>query len=163
MATTPQISPCLWFDNQAEDAAKFYCSVFEGSKIENIAYYGKEGFDIHHRPAGSVMTVTFRLGNMQIVALNGGPAFKFSEAFSLQVFCDNQKEVDYYWSKLGQGGEEGPCGWVKDKFGFSWQVVPSILPKLMLDPDRQKVERVTKAFLGMKKLDIATIERAAAA
>jgi len=162
MAIQPQIAPCLWFDNQAEEAAKFYCSIFEGSKIESTAYYGKAGFERHHRPAGSVMTVSFRVGNTLFTALNGGPVFKFNEAISLQVLCENQKEVDYYWGKLSQGGEEGPCGWLKDKFGVSWQVVPSLLPKLMLDPDRQKVERVTNAFMAMKKLDIAAIERAAA-
>jgi predicted 3-demethylubiquinone-9 3-methyltransferase (glyoxalase superfamily) len=162
MATFPQIGPCLWFDNQAEDAAKFYVSVFEGSKIEDIAYFVEEGVEIHGKPAGSVMTVTFRVGDTLFTALNGGPQFKFSEAISFQVFCENQKEVDYYWSKLCQGGEEGPCGWLKDKFGLSWQIVPSVLPKLLLDSDRQKVERVTKAFLAMKKFDIAALERAAA-
>lgn len=161
MANAIKIAPCLWFDSQAEEAAKFYVTIFEGSKIESIAYFGEEGFEIHGRPAGSVMTVDFRLGDTRFTALNGGPQFKFTEAISLQVFCENQKEVDYFWTKLGQGGEEGPCGWLKDKFGLSWQVVPSMLPKLLLDPDRPKVERVTKAFLAMKKFDIAAIERAA--
>lgn len=161
MAKLPQIAPCLWFDNQAEEAAKHYCSIFEGAKIESTARYGEEGFEIHRRPAGSVMTVSFRIGSTLFTALNGGPQFKFTEAISLQVLCDNQKEVDYYWSKLSQGGEEGPCGWLKDKFGLSWQIVPSVLQELMLDPDRQKVDRVTKAFLAMKKFDIAAIERAA--
>ena len=126
MASMQQISPCLWFDNQAEDAAKFYVSIFEGSSIDAISRYGKAGFEIHGRPAGSVMTVAFRLQGREFTALNGGPQFKFSEAISLQVFCDTQKEIDYFWSKLGAGGEEGPCGWLKDKFGLSWQIIPTV-------------------------------------
>jgi predicted 3-demethylubiquinone-9 3-methyltransferase (glyoxalase superfamily) len=160
MASMHKISPCLWFDTQAEAAAKFYVSIFGNSGIESISRYGKEGFEIHGRPAGSVMTVAFRLEGQPFTALNGGPQFKFSEAISLQVFCDTQDEVDHFWSKLSDGGEEGPCGWLKDKFGLSWQIVPSALLGMVCDPDAEKSQRVTRAFLQMKKLDIATLERA---
>jgi len=161
MATTQKIAPCLWFDGQAEDAARFYVSIFEeDSEIENVSRYGKEGFEIHGRPEGSVMTVTFRLRGQQFTALNGGPQFKFDEAISFQIFCDTQAEVDRFWTKLSAGGKEGPCGWLKDKFGLSWQVVPTVLPKMLQDPDTSKSQRVTKAFLQMKKFDIAALERA---
>jgi predicted 3-demethylubiquinone-9 3-methyltransferase (glyoxalase superfamily) len=160
MATQLQIAPCLWFDTQAEEAAKFYVSVFEGSKIEEIAYYGKEGFEIHGRPEGSVMTVSFRVGSTLFTALNGGPAFRFNEAVSFQVLCDTQSEIDYYWGKFSQGGEPGPCGWIKDQFGLSWQVVPKALSSMLQDRDVAKRERVTKAFLQMKKFDIAALDRA---
>jgi predicted 3-demethylubiquinone-9 3-methyltransferase (glyoxalase superfamily) len=160
MASIQKIAACLWFDNQAEEAAKFYVSVFEDSKIESVAYYGKEGVEIHGRTPGTVMTVAFRLGNQQLTALNGGPQFKFSEAVSFQVFCDTQAEVDYFWSTLSKGGSEGPCGWLKDKFGLSWQVVPSNLDAMLRDPDTEKSQRVTKAFLKMKKFDLAALKRA---
>jgi len=160
MATKLEIAPCLWFDTQAEQAAKRYVSIFEDSKIEATTYYGKEGFEVHGRPAGSVMTVSFRLRGSLLTALNGGPQFKFSEAVSFQVFCDTQREIDHYWTELSHGGEEGPCGWLKDEFGLSWQVVPALLPKYLLDPDTAKAGRVTQAFLKMKKFDIAAIERA---
>jgi predicted 3-demethylubiquinone-9 3-methyltransferase (glyoxalase superfamily) len=160
MASMQRISPCLWFDTQAEDAAKLYVSVFGNSSIEAITRYGAEGFEIHGRPAGSVMTVSFRLDGHQFTALNGGPQFKFSEAISFQVFCDTQDEVDSFWSKLSEGGEEGPCGWLKDKFGLSWQIVPSALPGMLCDPDTVKSQRVTRAFLQMKKFDIAALQRA---
>jgi predicted 3-demethylubiquinone-9 3-methyltransferase (glyoxalase superfamily) len=160
MATRLEIAACLWFDTQAEEAAKLYVSIFEDSKIEAITRYGKEGFEIHGRPAGSVMTVNFRLRGSLLTALNGGPQFKFNEAISFQVFCDTQKEVDYFWSKLSEGGEEGPCGWLKDRFGLSWQVVPSVLQELIGDPDVEKAQRVTRAFLQMKKFDIAALQRA---
>jgi predicted 3-demethylubiquinone-9 3-methyltransferase (glyoxalase superfamily) len=143
---------CLWFNDQAEEAANFYTSVFDNSKIERITRYTKEGFDIHGKPEGSVVTVSFRINGQSFTALNGGPIFKFSEAVSFVVNCDTQEEIDYYWDKLTEGGEESQCGWLKDKFGVSWQVVPVILYDLLNDPD--KAERVTKAFLQMKKFDI---------
>lgn len=160
MAKMNKIAPCLWFDRQAEEAARLYVSIFPGSEITGIARYGKEGFEFHRQPEGAVMTVEFRLGETPFTALNGGPQFKFSEAISLQVFCDTQEEVDHFWSKLSEGGEEGPCGWLKDKFGLSWQVVPSVLSKMMVDPDAAKRGRATAAFLQMKKFDIAALERA---
>ncbi len=153
-----QFTLCLWFDKEAEDAAKFYTSVFRDSSIDEISRYGKEGFEIHGQKEGSIMTASFTLNGQSFTALNGGPLFKFSEAVSLQVFCDTQQEIDYYWNKLSEGGEEGQCGWLKDKFGFSWQVVPSILPKLLSDP--AKSGRVTEAFLKMKKFDIAKLKSA---
>ncbi len=155
---THQITPCLWFDNQAEEAAGYYVSLFKNSKIIRKSYYTKEGFEIHGRKAGTVMTVDFQINGQPYTALNGGPVFKFNESISFQIFCDTQEEIDYYWSKLTEGGAEIQCGWVKDKFGVSWQVVPSILSKLMSDPAR--AERVTKAFLQMKKLDIETLKKA---
>jgi predicted 3-demethylubiquinone-9 3-methyltransferase (glyoxalase superfamily) len=155
-----KISPCLWFDAQAEEAARVYVSIFPDAGIESVTRYGKEGFEIHGRPEGSVMTVDFRLAGQLFTALNGGPHFTFSEAISFQVACQTQAEVDHFWSKLSEGGEEGPCGWLKDRFGLSWQIVPSVLPKMLEDPDVAKRERVTKAFMAMKKLDIATLQRA---
>lgn len=149
---------CLWFDNQAEEAANFYTSVFRNSSIDSISRYGKEGYDIHHQKEGSVMTVGFTLNGQSFVGLNGGPLFTFSEAVSLQVFCDNQEEIDYYWDRLTEGGEESQCGWLKDRFGFSWQVVPSALPKLLSDPG--KAGRVTEAFLKMKKFNIEELLKA---
>jgi predicted 3-demethylubiquinone-9 3-methyltransferase (glyoxalase superfamily) len=160
MASKLQIVPCLWFDTQAEEAAKFYVSIFDDSKIESISYFNEEGFEKHGKPAGSVMTVAFRLSGLPYTALNGGPHFKFTEAISLQVFCDTQKEVDRYWKVLSEGGSEGHCGWLKDKFGLSWQVVPRILEDMVRDPDASKRQRATKAFLGMRKFDIAALERA---
>lgn len=152
------IAPCLWFDNQAEEAANFYVSIFDNSKIDSISRYGKEGYKIHKRQAGSVMTVNFHLNGQPFVALNGGPVFKFNEAVSFQVFCDMQEEIDFFWQKLTDGGEEGPCGWLKDKFGLSWQIVPSIPSQLMSDPVR--AESVTRTFLQMKKMDIETLKKA---
>jgi predicted 3-demethylubiquinone-9 3-methyltransferase (glyoxalase superfamily) len=149
---------CLWFDNQAEEAAGFYTSLFKNSKIESISRYGKEGFEIHGQKEGTVMTISFSINGQSFTALNGGPIFKFNEATSLQIFCDTQEEIDYYWDNLSKGGEEGQCGWLKDKFGFSWQVIPSILPALMTDP--AKSGRVTEAFLKMKKFDIETLKNA---
>jgi predicted 3-demethylubiquinone-9 3-methyltransferase (glyoxalase superfamily) len=149
------VIPCLWFDSQAEEAAVFYTSVFANSKIESVSRYGKEGFEIHGRPEGSAMTVVFSLNGQSFTALNGGPVFKFSEAVSLQVFCDTQEEIDHYWTKLSEGGEEGQCGWLKDKYGLSWQIIPSVLPELLSDPIRSG--RVTRAFLQMKKFDIAKL------
>lgn len=154
------ITPCLWFDTQAEDAARFYCSVFKNAKIGKISRFPNAGQDIHHKPAGSVMTVEFEIDGQPFVALNGGPQFKFDEAVSFQIYCETQTDIDYYWERLTAGGAEGPCGWLKDKFGLSWQVVPAAIPRMMTDPDTEKSARVMNAFMKMKKLDIATIERA---
>jgi predicted 3-demethylubiquinone-9 3-methyltransferase (glyoxalase superfamily) len=153
-----QFTLCLWFDNQAEEAARFYTSLFKNSKIESTSRYGKEGFEIHGQPEGTAMTVSFTINGQSFTALNGGPVFKFNEAISIQVFCDTQEEIDHYWSKLSEGGEESQCGWLKDKYGLSWQVIPSILPELMSDPERSG--RVTEAFLKMKKFDIEKLKRA---
>lgn len=153
-----RITPCLWFDNQAEEAANFYASVFKNSKIGVITRYGKEGFEIHGKEAGTAMTVSFELNGNPFLALNGGPLFKFNEAISFQVFCDTQEEIDHYWDKLTEGGEESMCGWLKDKFGVSWQIIPAVLSKLMSDPS--KAGQVTKAFLQMKKFDIEQLEKA---
>ena len=160
MKLAREIIPCLWFDTQAEEAASFYCSIFEDSRIGKISRYTEAGRDVHHKPPGSVMVVEFTINGQTFTALNGGPNFKFNEAISFQLLCESQKEVDYYWSKLTQGGQEGPCGWLKDKFGLSWQVVPASVPKMMTDPDQAKSARVMNAFLKMKKLDVAAIERA---
>jgi predicted 3-demethylubiquinone-9 3-methyltransferase (glyoxalase superfamily) len=154
----PKITPCLWFDTEGEDAAKLYTSVFPNSRIVDVARYG-EGAP---RPAGTVMTVTFELDGQRFVALNGGPEFAFSEAVSFQVDCQTQDEVDTYWNALGDGGEEGPCGWLKDRYGLSWQIVPARLSELLSDPDREKSRRVMQAMLSMKKIEIDALERAAA-
>ena len=157
-----KITPCLWFDNQAEEAARFYTAIFPNSKIVDIARYGEAGTEIHGRPAGSVMTVAFELDGQAFTALNGGPVFKFNEAISFQVYCDTQEEVDHYWTKLGAGGDEKAqqCGWLKDKYGLSWQVVPRALIEMIQDPNYEKSQRVFKAMLQMKKLDIAALKRA---
>ena len=154
-----EISPCLWFDTDGEDAANFYVSVFPNSKILDVARYGEAG----PRDAGTVMTVSFELDGKKFTALNGGPEFSFTEAISFQVSCTSQDEVDAYWSKLAEGGEEGPCGWLKDRFGVSWQIVPTALPELLLDADQEKAQRVMAAMLKMRKIDIGQLERAAAA
>jgi predicted 3-demethylubiquinone-9 3-methyltransferase (glyoxalase superfamily) len=153
-----KITPFLWFDTEGEEAAEFYTSVFPNSKIVDVARYGSAG----PRPEGTVMTVSFELDGQPFVALNGGPEFKFSEAVSFLVSCETQEEVDAYWSKLSEGGEEGPCGWLKDKFGLSWQIIPAALPRLLGDPDREKSQRVMQAMLKMKKIEIDALERAAA-
>lgn len=140
--------------------ANFYCSVFENAKVGKISRYPKAGREVHRKSPGSVMVVEFEINGQTFTALNGGPNFKFNEAVSFQVRCETQAEVDYYWSKLTQEGEDGPCGWLKDKFGLSWQIVPAAIPKVMTDPDPAKSERVMNAFLKMKKLEIAAIERA---
>jgi predicted 3-demethylubiquinone-9 3-methyltransferase (glyoxalase superfamily) len=155
-----KINPCLWFDTEAEDAARFYCSVFKNSKMGTVSRYVDEGQEIHGKPAGSVMAVEFELEGQKFAALNGGPHFKFDEAISFQIHCKDQEEVDYFWKTLSEGGSDGPCGWLKDKFGLSWQVVPSALFEMLADPDQAKVKRVTKAFLQMKKFDIAELKRA---
>ena len=153
-----KITPFLWFDKQADEAAQFYLSIFKNSKILHVSRYGDAG----PGPKGSVMVVNFQLAGQEFTALNGGPLFKFSEAFSFVVNCENQQEVDEYWSKLTSGGgQESQCGWLKDKFGFSWQIVPTALGKLMSDTDPQKANRVMEALLKMKKIDIATLEAAA--
>jgi len=154
-----KLTPCLWFDTEGEDAARFYTSIFPSSRIVKTSYYGSAG----PRPEGSVMTVEFELDGRRFVALNGGPQYTFSEAISFQVDCETQEEVDEYWAKLSEGGEEGPCGWLKDKFGLSWQIVPSALPRLLGDPDREKAQRVMAAMLKMRKIQIDELEAAAAA
>jgi len=151
------ITPCLWFDTEGEEAATFYTSVFPNSKINEVTHYGLAG----PRSEGTVMTVEFELDGAPFVALNGGPDFTFSEAISFQVFCDTQDEVDSYWDKLAEGGEQGPCGWLKDKFGVSWQVIPRALPRLLSDRDVEKAQRVMAAMLDMKKIEIDELERAA--
>ncbi|TMJ65256.1 MAG: VOC family protein [Alphaproteobacteria bacterium] len=156
-----KITPCLWFDTQAEDAAKFYASVFKSSKVGKISRYGKEGFEIHGKQAGTVMTVEFEVAGQKFLALNGGPQFKFNEAVSFQVHCETQEEIDYFWSKLADGGEEGPCGWLKDKFGLSWQVIPTVLLQLLTDEG--SAQRVMRSMLQMRKIDIAALKRAQAA
>jgi predicted 3-demethylubiquinone-9 3-methyltransferase (glyoxalase superfamily) len=155
-----KITPCLWFDTQAEEAAKFYVSVFPNSKITRISHYTSEGTDVHGKKAGTVLTVEFELDGQPFVALNGGPQFKFDEAISFQIFCADQKEIDNYWSKLTAGGSEVACGWLKDKFGLSWQIVPAVLLNMITDPDTRKAERVTKAYMQMTKFDIAQLQQA---
>jgi predicted 3-demethylubiquinone-9 3-methyltransferase (glyoxalase superfamily) len=151
------LTPCLWFDTQGEDAAQHYCSIFPNSRIVDVTHYGPNT----PRPEGTVLTVEFELDGQRFTALNGGPDFTFSEAISFQVPCADQDEVDYYWARLSEGGEEGPCGWVKDKFGLSWQIVPNRMSELLSDPDADRANRAMQAMLGMKKLDIAELERAA--
>jgi predicted 3-demethylubiquinone-9 3-methyltransferase (glyoxalase superfamily) len=158
--TAQKITPCLWFHSQAEEAANAYVAIFKSSRILRISRYGKEGHEIHGMKAGSVMTVEFEIEGQRFLALNGGPHFKFNEAVSFQVHCETQEEIDYFWSRLTEGGEEGPCGWLKDRYGLSWQVVPKILPDMLMDPESEKSGRVTKAFLKMKRFDIAALERA---
>jgi predicted 3-demethylubiquinone-9 3-methyltransferase (glyoxalase superfamily) len=157
-----KITPCLWFDDKAKEAAKFYASIFKNSKIGDVTYYGKEGFEIHRKEEGSVLTVDFEIEGQKFVALNGGPIFKFNEAISFQVHCETQEEVDYYWEKLSEGGDEKAqqCGWLKDKYGVSWQIVPIVLYKMLKDKDTEKSERVMKAMLQMHKLDINVLEQA---
>jgi len=152
-----KITPFLWFDNQAEEAAKFYVSVFKNSRVNNVARYGEEG----PGPAGSVMTVVFQLDGQEFIALNGGPYFKITEAISFVVNCESQGEVDEMWEKLAAGGKEVECGWLKDKYGVSWQIVPTVLGELLTDPDPEKAQRVMKAMLKMVKIDIATLVQAA--
>lgn len=155
------ITPCLWFDTQAEEAARFYCSVFENSKLGRISYYPNAGQDIHGKPANAVLTVEFELEGMPFLGLNGGPQFKFDEAVSFQVPCKTQDEIDYYWNALtADGGQEGPCGWLKDRFGLSWQVFPDFMGDILTGPDRAAAARVMNAFMKMKKFDVATINKA---
>ena len=149
-----KITPFLWFDNQAEEAVNFYVSIFKNSKIGNITRYDQASANASGRPEGSVMTIDFQLEGQDFIALNGGPQFKFSEAISFSVDCKTQQEVDEFWQKLSAGGEEGPCGWLKDKYGLSWQIVPTVLVEMLNDPNKEKAQRVMKAMLQMKKLDI---------
>jgi predicted 3-demethylubiquinone-9 3-methyltransferase (glyoxalase superfamily) len=154
-----KLTTCLWFDTQGEEAARFYTSVFPNSRITGVHRYGSAG----PREEGTVMTVEFELDGMPFVALNGGPEFTFSEAISLQIHCETQEEVDRYWETLSEGGEEGPCGWLKDGFGLSWQVVPKTLFELLEDPDEEKAQRVMEAMLQMRKIEIEPLRAAAAA
>ncbi|ABE44302.1 VOC family protein [Polaromonas sp. JS666] len=162
MKITSRIAPCLWFDTQGEEAANFYVGIFKNSKITHISRFGKEGHEIHRKPEGAVMTVVFELDGQTFTALNGGPDFKFNEAISLQVYCDTQQEIDYYWDKLSAGGDKNAqqCGWLKDKYSVSWQVVPSIIGELFGEKVTDKSERAMKAMLQMKKLDIAKLQAA---
>jgi predicted 3-demethylubiquinone-9 3-methyltransferase (glyoxalase superfamily) len=153
-----KITPFLWFDNQAEEAATFYVSIFKNAKMGNVSRYG-EGAPV---PAGTVMVASFELEGIRFTALNGGPMYKFTEAVSFYVDCENQEEVDYFWGKLSDGGKIQQCGWLKDKFGLSWQIIPSALPKLLSDPDRKRAGRAMQAMLQMKKLDVAALQKAAA-
>ncbi|HET6146172.1 MAG TPA: VOC family protein [Polyangia bacterium] len=162
MAQVQKIAPCLWFDKQAEEAAKFYVSIFKGSKILRVFHYGEAGKEVHGQPSGTVMTVEFELAGQRFTALNGGPAFKFNEAVSLQIYCDTQDEIDSLWQKLSEGGDERAqqCGWLKDKYGLSWQVVPTAMPELLDDQKSPASRRAMEAMLKMKKLDIAALKRA---
>lgn len=155
-----KITPNLWFDNEAEEAAHFYTGIFKDSKLGRITRYGKEGYEFHKKPEGTAMTVEFEIQGQTFVALNGGPQFKFNEAISFIINCDTQEDVDHYWTKLTEGGEEGPCGWLKDKYGLSWQVVPTALGKMFTDPDAAKVQRISQAMFTMKKLDLNLLKQA---
>src|SRR5512145_874565 len=157
-----KITPCLWFDQQAEEAAAFYTGIFPNSRITGVSRFPDAGQEVHGQPAGSVMTVSFELDGQPFVALNGGPVFRFNEAVSLQIHCADQADVDYYWDRLGAGGDEQAqqCGWLKDRYGLSWQVVPRTLIDMIKDPDPKKSGRVMEAMLKMKKIDIAAIQRA---
>ena len=162
MALTQRFTPCLWFDNQAEEAARFYTGIFRNSRITTVTRYSDVGFEQHRRPAGSVMVVAFELDGQTFTALNGGPVFTFNEAISLQVHCETQEEVDSYWERLSQGGDEKAqqCGWLKDRYGVSWQIVPALLPEMLGDPDAARSQRAMAAMLTMKKIDIETLKRA---
>lgn len=151
---------CLWYDDQAEQAVNFYTSIFEDSEIIEVSRFGKEGFEIHGKEEGTAMTVDFKLNGMRFLALNGGPKFKFNEAISIVIYCKTQAEINHYWTKLTENGEEGPCGWLKDKYGVSWQITPTILPKYLTDQNMEKRNRVEKCAFGMKKFDIETLKKA---
>jgi predicted 3-demethylubiquinone-9 3-methyltransferase (glyoxalase superfamily) len=156
------ITPCLWFDNEAEEAARFYTSIFKNSKIGHISRYGEAGYEIHQKPPGTVMTIEFELNGQPFTGLNGGPIFKFNEAVSFQVLCENQQEVDHYWDKLSEGGDKNAqqCGWLKDKFGLSWQIVPTEMIEMLKDKDAAKTQRVMTAVLQMRKIDVAKLREA---
>jgi len=156
MPTLSRITPCLWFDTQGEEAANFYTSVFDNSRILHVSHYGSAG----PRPAGMVLMVSFELDGQEFTALNGGPEFTFDEAISFQVRCESQEEIDRFWAKLSDGGSEGPCGWLKDRFGVSWQIVPAMMEEVLRDPDPEKAQRAMKAVLGMGKIDLAEVQRA---
>ncbi len=157
---TQKITPCLWFDTQAEEAANFYTSVFKNSRIKHVSRYGKAGRDVHGKEAGSVMVVEFEIEGQTFTALNGGPLFKFNEAVSFQVHCATQAKIDHFWSRLSEGGQESRCGWLKDKYGVSWQIVPSALPQMMGGGDAATTDRVMNAVLQMKKFDLDALNRA---
>ncbi len=157
MATLTKITPCLWFDAEGEEAATFYTSIFKNSRVCQVTRYGSAG----PRPEGMVMTVAFELDGQEFIALNGGPEFTFNEAISFQVNCESQEEIDEFWTKLSDGGEEGPCGWLKDRYGVSWIIVPTVLDELIRDPDPEKSQRAMRAMLGMGKFDVAELRRAA--
>lgn len=162
MASIKQkITPCLWFDTQAEEAANFYTSVFDNGRIKQVSRYGKAGHDVHGKEPGSVMVVEFEIAGQTFTALNGGPLFKFSEAISFQVMCENQDEIDRFWSKLSDGGQPGQCGWLKDRYGLSWQIVPAVLPQMITNARGDERERIIGAVMGMKKFDLAALQRAA--
>jgi predicted 3-demethylubiquinone-9 3-methyltransferase (glyoxalase superfamily) len=157
-AVSEKITTCLWFDTEGEEAAEFYCKLIPNSRVTGVERYGEAG----PRPAGTAMTVTFELDGRPFVALNGGPEYRFNEAVSFQISCADQEEVDHYWSTLtADSGQEGPCGWCKDRWGLSWQIVPAVLPRLLGDPDQERAQRAMKAMLGMGKLDIAALQAAA--
>ena len=162
MSTTQKISPFLWFANEAEEAARFYVGIFKNSRIKAITRYGTAGFETHHRPAGSVMTVAFELDGQSFTALNGGPAFKFNEAISFVVTCTTQDEIDFFWEKLSAGGDPKAqqCGWLKDRYGLSWQIVPAMMDELFKEEQSPGAQRAMEAMLRMKKLDIAALRRA---
>jgi predicted 3-demethylubiquinone-9 3-methyltransferase (glyoxalase superfamily) len=162
MAITPRIRPCLWFTDEAEQAAEFYTGIFPNSRIVSITRFPAAGVEIHGRPAGSVMTVVFELDGQQFTALNGGPVFTFNPAVSLEVRCGTQEEVDHYWERLGEGGDPAAqqCGWLKDRYGLSWQIVPAGMEEILADPESAPAERAISAMLGMKKLDLAELKRA---
>jgi len=156
-----KIMSCLWFDDNADEAANFYASIFKGFRRGRTAYYTEAGFENHGRPTGSIMTIEFELLGHSFLAINGGPVFKFNEAHSIVIGCENQEEIDYYWSRLtANGGEEGPCGWLKDRFGLSWQVTPLALGDMLVDPDKIKVARLTDAYMQMKKFDLKALKAA---
>jgi len=157
-----KITPCLWFDSNAEEAVNFYTVIFKNSKIGNISRYGEAGYEIHGKPAGTVLTIEFELHGQAFTALNGGPVFKFNEAISFQVGCESQEEVDYYWEKLSEGGDKKAqqCGWLKDKYGLSWRIVPTVLGEMLQDKDAKKSESVMKALLQMTKIDIQGLKQA---
>lgn len=157
------ITPCLWFDDQGEDAARFYVSIFKNSKIKHVSHYNEAGQEHHRKTPGSVMTVSFEINGQEFTALNGGPIFKIDEAVSFQIMCESQAEVDYYWEKLSEGGDDKAqaCGWLKDKFGVSWQIIPIEFLELLKDPDAKKVERAMNAMFQMKKLDVNVLKNAA--
>jgi predicted 3-demethylubiquinone-9 3-methyltransferase (glyoxalase superfamily) len=157
-----KITPCLWFDTQAEEAAKFYTSIFKNSRINQISRFGEAGREVHGKEVGSVMVVEFEIEGQTFTALNGGPQFKFVEAVSFQVMCETQAEIDYFWTELSQGGQEGSCGWLKDRFGLSWQIVPSLLPSMVSGNDSATTDRVMNAILKMKKFDLEALKRARA-
>jgi predicted 3-demethylubiquinone-9 3-methyltransferase (glyoxalase superfamily) len=164
MQTVSKISPFLWFNRQAEEAANFYTSIFPNSRITELARYPDYGQEFHGATAGTVMTVAFELDGRSFIAFNGGPVFRFNESISMTVYCDNQEELDHYWERLGEGGDEAArqCGWLKDKYGLSWQIVPRVLPEMLVDPDPERAKRAFAAMMDMRKLDIAALKRAQA-